>query len=199
MRLFSLIAALTMAATAGHAASSDDPDWPCQQRRIDTLSLGQVWSGPAPDEAVEKLAKTQRIRELAQFLEQRRTPMQDAEAMIANFAVKATPQEMTALYLATFERLDHARSAIIAGIIRYAKKQEALDERIDSRRAEMARLMAEAKPDYDRIDTLEEQLDWDIRVFQDRQQSLTYVCETPVILEKRAFALGRAVMGQMPR
>ena len=194
MKGLPLILALVIAA---QAAVAQEGDWPCIQRRIDHLSLGQVWAGPVPDEAVTELAKSPYIRELAQHLQLRRTPMEEAEAMIANFAAKSTAQELTALYLATFQRIDRARSAIIAGIGRYARKQEALDDRIDATRAEMARLLAEPEPDHDRIDALETELDWDIRVFQDRQQSLTYVCETPVILEKRAFALGRAVMAQM--
>ena len=50
----------------------------------------------------------------------------------------------------------------------------------------------------EKIDAAEAQLDWSTRIFQDRQQSLTYVCETPVILEQRAFALGRAIAAHLP-
>ena len=81
----------------------------------------------------------------------------------------------------------------MAGITRYAHKQEALDGRIDEARHEFAALNAAEPKDFDRIDALEEEIDWSTRIFQDRQQSLTYVCETPVILEQRAFALGRAI------
>jgi hypothetical protein len=35
-------------------------------------------------------------------------------------------------------------------------------------------------------------------VFDERKQSLTYVCESPVILEKRAFAIARAIMRHLP-
>ena len=57
----------------------------------------------------------------------------------------------------------------------------------------MAALEAAATPDFDAIDAQEEQLDWNTRIFQDRQQALTYVCETPVLLEQRVFALARAI------
>ena len=80
MKWVALVAALAVAVTARGAVALDDPDWPCQQRRIDALSLGQVWAGPVPDDAVRKLARTQRIKELSQFLEQRRTPLDEAEA-----------------------------------------------------------------------------------------------------------------------
>ena len=62
----------------------------------------------------------------------------------------------------------------------------------------MARLSAAESPDFDKIDAEEEKLDWDTRIFTDRQAQLTYVCETPVILEQRAFALGRAIAGHLP-
>ena len=45
--------------------------------------------------------------------------------------------------------------------------------------------------DFDTVDKLEEQLDWDERIYRDRAKSLTYVCETPVLLEKRLFALAQ--------
>lgn len=186
--------------TAG-AATFDDPDWPCIQRRIDQISLGQVWAGPIPDEAVEELAATPEIQSLATRLELRRTPMEEAEALIAGFAETASEEELTALYLATFNRINRARGAIVGGIGRYARKQAALQDQIEERRAEMAALTAtlnDPDPDYDRIDMVEQQLEWDTRIFTDRQQSLIYVCETPVILEQRAFALARAVMAHLP-
>ena len=86
----------------------------------------------------------------------------------------------------------------MAGITRYAHKQEALDGRIETARHEFAALNAAEPKDFDRIDALEGEIDWSTRIFQDRQQSLTYVCETPVILEQRAFALGRAIAAHLP-
>jgi hypothetical protein len=42
---------------------------------------------------------------------------------------------------------------------------------------------------------LRQKLAWDTRIFRERSQSLTYVCETPVLLERRAFELARALAG----
>ena len=105
---------------------------------------------------------------------------------------------MTALFVAVFDRIDAYRSRIMSGVARYAEKQVTLSARIEARRAEMARLAAEATPDFDRIDAEEERLDWDVRIFTDRQNQLTDVCETPVIPEQRAFALGRAIAAHLP-
>jgi len=40
---------------------------------------------------------------------------------------------------------------------------------------------------------LEELLSWDLRIFEERNRSMTYLCEQPVLLEQRAFALGRTI------
>ena len=185
-----LIVALGLLAGAAQADTGTDPDWPCIQRKQPHLSLGQMWTGPAPDDAVRELARTPEIAALADRLEQRRLPLPQAEAEIADYATSADNQHLTALMLAIFDRVEPHRAALMDGIARYGRKQVDLAARIEGHRHEMARLEAIDSPDFD---AQEEQLDWDMRIFQDRQQALTYVCETPVILEQRVFALGRAI------
>lgn len=183
-----------LAATAGRGAtSSTDPDWPCIQRRQPHLSLGQMWTGPEPDDGVRALARSPAIAALADRLEQRRLPLSDAEAAIADFAAKADNRQLTALMVALFDRIEARRNAVIAGIGRYGRRQVELGRRIEAHRARMAELEKAPAPDFDAIDAEEEQLDWDMRILQDRQQALSYVCETPVVLEQRLFALARAI------
>ena len=43
------------------------------------------------------------------------------------------------------------------------------------------------------IDDLANQLAWETRIFEDRRKSTSYVCEVPVLIEKRLFDLGRAI------
>ena len=193
----SLLLIAVLAAGPAFAASGTDPDWPCIQRKQPHLSLGQVWTGPVPDDATTALAADPQIDQLAARLEQRRLPIADAEADIATFAADADNARLTALMVAIFDKLDPDRSALIAGIARYGQKQVDMAARIEDRRAEMDRLSAADPPDFDAIDAAEAALDWDQRVFTERQQSLTYVCETPVLLEQRAFALGRAIASHL--
>jgi hypothetical protein len=47
--------------------------------------------------------------------------------------------------------------------------------------------------EWDRMEELQDIVTWDARIYTERAQSLTFVCETPVLLEKRAFALAKAV------
>ncbi len=39
----------------------------------------------------------------------------------------------------------------------------------------------------------QERLLWDIRVFDDRRQTVTYVCEAPTLIEQRIGEIARAV------
>ncbi|MDX5349614.1 MAG: hypothetical protein LPJ95_02780 [Paracoccaceae bacterium] len=189
--------ALLLAAGPAFGAAGTDPDWPCIQRQQPHLSLAQVWSGPAPDEAAEALVRERPIALLAERIEQRRMPLDEAEAAIADFAAEAEPAQLVALMLATFNRIERDRSALMAGISRYGRSQVALAERIEQRRARMEEMEAAETPDFDAIDAEEAALDWDKRIFTERQQQLTYVCETPVILEQRIFALGRAIQSHL--
>ena len=186
-----------LAAGPALAASGTDPTWPCIQPKQPHLSIGQMWSGPIPDDATTALAKDPAIAALADRLEQRRLPMEEAEKQIADFAADADAAHLTALMQAIFDRIEPDRSALIAGIARYGEKQVQLSQMIDDRRAKMAGMEDAESPDFDAIDAEEKALDWDQRIFTERQHSLTYVCETPVILEQRAFALARAIASHL--
>ena len=193
----SIVAVALMLAGPAWAATGTDPEWPCIQRKQPHLSLGQIWTGPVPDDRITELARDPRIDALAARLEQRRLPLEEAEAEIAEFAKGADDAQLTALMVAIFGKIEPDRTALIDGIAQYGRSQVALSRRIEDRRAAMAELEAAPDPDFDAIDAAEEALDWDQRIFTERQQSLTYVCETPVILEQRAFALGRAIAGHL--
>lgn len=194
-------AALLALLAAGPALAEGpvpDPDWPCIQRRQPQLSIGQVWSGPPPDAATAELAETGEVQQLARVIVLRRTPMAEATAMIDAFAATHDSAALVALFVAAFDHVQQQRNRVMGGITRYAHKQEALDRSIEEQRQAFAVLSAAEPPDFDAIDKAEADIDWSTRIFQDRQQSLTYVCEVPVILEQRIFALGRAIAAHLP-
>ena len=186
---------LALLAAAPVQAATPTPDWPCVQPRQPHLSLGQVWTGPPPPKSA---AETPEIAALAERVAQRRMPVEEATVEIDVFAQGKDAPTLALLMQAIFQRIDRQRSAILGGISRYGHKQVALAERVEARRARLTELEAADPPDFDAIDAEEEALDWDKRVFSERQQSLTHVCETPVILEQRLFALGRALGAHLP-
>lgn len=200
MRKFLITVAMASTASGVFAASFDDPDWPCIQRKVPTLSTGQMWAGPEITAEIIALGKDPNIAALASRLALRRIAVEDAETMIAEFAEgleEDRNQKLTALFAHTFDLISAERTTIISGISRYAHKQSGLSDQIETRRGELTKLEAAEPPDYDRIEELQDFLEWDERIFRERSQSLTYVCETPVILEKRIFALARAIQAHL--
>ena len=186
----SMALALSVATTQALAADFSDPTWPCIQRKVERLSLGLMW--PEPAEAIT-LSDTQKpaVKELAAALSLQRVDMEYAGQLVADFAQAHGTQRdlMQAVFSEVFDTISKRRTRIINGIGNVSTGQIALAERIDATRSEMDRLMDADAPDYDAVDALEEQLDWDDRIYRERQQSVTYLCESPVLLEKRLFAL----------
>ncbi|HEY5226394.1 MAG TPA: hypothetical protein VIJ06_06345, partial [Methylovirgula sp.] len=49
------------------------------------------------------------------------------------------------------------------------------------------------------VSTAAKQLQWDVRIFQDQHNTLSYVCEVPVLVEQRLFALTRAIQDDLDK
>ena len=186
------LAAILGFAPAG-AAEFDDPTWPCVQRKVERLSPGLMWAHPIPGDRAPDPALRAEIDALAARLALRRLPEAELPPLIEAFTEDhgAGANLLGRVFARTFERLDRTRTALIRGIGEFSLHQIALTERIDAARDEMDALMEAQAPDFDRVDALEEQVDWDERIWTDRQRSLTYVCETPVLIERRLYAVAQ--------
>ena len=196
-----LIAALFLGQPAFVSAEDySDPTWPCVQRKVEQLSLGLMWPHLAPEnEAVQDL--TPAAATLVDTLVLRRVSIDEVEDITADFAATndhLTQDDYTDIFQAIFNKINRDRTDIIAGIGRYSLSQIDLATRIETARIDMDNEMAKQDPDFDKVDALEEQLDWDQRIYRDRAQSLLYVCETPVILEKRAYAIAQTLSHHLP-
>jgi hypothetical protein len=186
------------AASAGaRAATGENPDWPCVQRLVPEIAAGVVWAGPPLDAAPAEPTPT--IEALATELAARRVPLQDAIAQIDAFAATLDPnakeKNLTQLFARILEIINRDRSSIIQGIGKYARGERALAHTIAEKNAQIAAL---ASDQIGERDALVSERDWDLRIYDDRQRARTYLCEQPVLLEQRAFALGRAIAGHLP-
>ncbi|MCY0096482.1 hypothetical protein [Hoeflea ulvae] len=191
-----VVAALAVLQTVPALAKDfSDPTWPCIQRKVDQLSLGLMWPYPVPEAQLAPELKPG-ADELVDTLVLRRVSMDEAEALVADFDranPELTVEDHGLIFKAVFDDINHDRSRLIEGISRYSLHQIEAAARIEATRQAIDAEMAKDEPDYDRADALEEQLHWDERIYQDRAQSLIYVCETPVLLEKRAYAIAQAL------
>jgi hypothetical protein len=162
-----------------------DPDWPCQQIKTPTFSLASVWEGPQLNLNSQSWRNESDVADLAAKMAQRRIPVADVESAIADFKAKAGPDadsKVLGSFAAAFEDLSQQRSQIIDGLIRFGRKQRALADRI---RAENEAVQKYADS--------QDRLQWDIRVFDERRQTIRYVCEVPTLIEQRIGEIARSV------
>ncbi|MEO0820420.1 MAG: hypothetical protein AAF074_08340 [Pseudomonadota bacterium] len=188
------------------AQAFQDPDWPCIQRKVVHLSWGQMWAGPPLPEESSAWRGDAEVAALAGRLAARRTSLEEAEALVGRFAGGedgAEEARVVALFAGAFALIDTERARIVRGIERLARRERARSERLDTLRAEHDTLEASAGPKefdkLDRIDELADTIAWETRIYNDRRRSLQFVCESPVILEKRAFALARILMAALEK
>lgn len=193
------LAVLVTLAPGGASAAGAHGDWPCIQREVPQISVGMVWSGGTID--AEDASWTSNAQVAPKVLEvtSRRKTTEEAVAVVDAFAAELKddrPRLLTALFAGSYQRLNAERRQIMSGIKRYARRQTALADRIKQVSRERAELVHIAAPDdaqKAKLAELQEQLAWDTRIYDEREHSLRYVCETPVLLEQRMFQLGRHI------
>jgi hypothetical protein len=199
--LLPVTAVIVALSSTAFAASPADPDWPCVQRKVPEISVGQVWSGPPVEPIGDSWRDDAVIAELARKLAARRTAMDEAKELIARFAAGAgadRERRLTALFAAMLAQINGERASIIAGIGRYAKRQQALARKIEQQGAELDGLPVDGGEEIAaRREELQDIQAWDIRIFAEREKALIYVCEQPVLLEQRAFALAREILSRL--
>jgi hypothetical protein len=186
--------------SASHAADPRYPDWPCVQAKVPEISVVAVWDGPPIEQAAKSWQADPVIKELVARLAARRTPMEDAQARIGQFVTgdaAAKTDRGKLLFAGLFETLNSERSAVMNGLERMARSEKELAERIRSDTSAMHELQDAATPEQAKLDELASRVEWSMRIFEDRRKSIRYACEVPVIIEKRLFALSRAIAQTM--
>lgn len=181
------------------AADFADPTWPCVQRKVERLSVGLMWPYPIPESASVESADQDAARQLADKLAVRRLTIEELTPDVIAFGSDHAGDTalLGLVFKDVFDSLSTRRSRIINGIGDFSLSQIALTEKIEAARLAMDSEMAKEAPDFDQVDTLEEQLDWDQTIYTDRQQSITYLCESPVLLEKRLYSIAQLLAAQV--
>ena len=199
-----LLLALAAPALAGGPPPADQ-DWPCKQRRTGAISRAAIWAGPA---AQGRWDDDSEAAALAHKLASRRTPIEEVAPLVDAFAQKAggdKDRRLTLVFEGTLDLINEERDKVLAGIARYARGQRALAAKV-SADAEKAADAQEKQGDQgvdqgvlapETLEKANPELKWDKRIFNDRAQALTYVCESPVFLEQRAFAIAQAIQEKL--
>ena len=202
---FCLFAASMIACVApiAHAADAANPDWPCIQRKVATLTSVQMWDGPDVDDLTQ-WSSNEETKKLVTILVNRRVSLEQAAASIAQFA-EAQPQDkrdeaLKLLFAGLLSTVNTDRATVMNGIERFQRRQKARAAEIERQDAVLRQLKERAAADENaraELTAAEDRHNWDIRVFTERQQSLPLACEVPVVIEQRLFELGREIRTHM--
>jgi hypothetical protein len=178
-------------------------DWPCEQVQRPEISVGSVWHGPDPEGAAETDWRgDQAVSALVDQIAPRRLPQDQAIDAVHRFSAgykNDREKVLTALFAGLFETMSHERSQIIQGIKHFNSRQDSLSQRIQEGWKQLDALDP-SSPDpkiAEQRMTLQQTIDWDSRVFDDREHLLPVICQQPSVIEQRLFALSRAIQEDM--
>jgi len=185
------------------AAENTNADWPCVQHKVATLTSAQMWDGPDVD-GLDQWRDNEGVRKLIAVLASRRVPLEEAAAAIDRFAA-AQPRDqrddtLKLLFAGLLNIVNNDRAVVMGGIERFQQRQRARAAEIERQGAAIRHLKEQAASDEkarSELVTAQDKYDWDVRVFSERQQSLTLACEVPVLIDQRLFELGREIRSRM--
>jgi hypothetical protein len=197
-----LLAIAVLGVGLRHASAADPryPDWPCTQAKVPDISIAAVWDGPPIDDAQSVWKNDPAIEGLVTRLAARRVPLADAKESIAAFITGAAGEKArkgVLLFAGLFDTLNHQRTEVMDGLERLQRREKDLAERIKGDVAALRELQDQQAPDETRIKDLNSSIEWSTRIFDDRRRSVKYACEVPTIIERRLFALARAIRQEM--
>ena len=180
-----------------------EPDWPCVQRRVETLTASQMWDGRPVDD-LTSWDRDDEVRRLVELIASRRNSAEDSAQRIKAFAeaqpADARDEKLKLVFAGALSVINSDRTAVIHGIERFQRKQHERSLHIKRQGAELAALRVKAASDTalaERVRDMDQRLAWDERVFQERQQSIPFACEIPVLIEQRLFDLAREIRTHM--
>lgn len=184
----------------------DNPDWPCVQRKVPTLTSAQIWAGPPVDD-LKGWEDDPKIKELTTYLISRRIPLEDAEKAIKDYAQSLPEGErdkkLTELFASILSATNKDRSFVMRRIEEFQRRQRARAKELEREGQKLVEMNQQIPPDEQmgprdaKLTPEQQEYNWNARIFQERQQNLTVACEIPVLIEQRAYEVAQLIHAQM--
>jgi hypothetical protein len=211
MRFMGLALGLTMTALGlgmsdakAQRAATGPPDWPCVQRLIPEMAWGTIWSGPSPQELEPSWWEDEEVGRVVRFATARETPPDEALRHVSDFVDQVASQpeadreeRLTLLFAGLFERINRERSRVIERIRAATRGQVKRLDRLTELVDELETLRASNEASVDQVEQLRQELHWEQRTFQKRQQMLPVLCEKPYLLEEELSRMVRVIRSEL--
>jgi hypothetical protein len=189
--LVSVLIALPESGSAG-----SDPDWPCAQPLVPSLTIGTFWN-TASSPPRSNWRTDLRIAALVASITPRDAPVSEALARLSSFAESVAVGERASVFTMTFQGLvdesNTERDRLIVRIKELAHRQR----RLSQAATEIAAELRDAQPDDPGTADLVQRHDVVVRSFQEVQRTIRYTCEAPANLEARLGRFARVLEAQL--
>lgn len=198
-----LFAAALLASTACTAAFADespatDPDWPCAQQLVPKISAAQVWTGPLADENSAMTAPPE-LSDLGRSAMDQKITDDKAVKLLKDYFAKAKDHkklkaDIPTIFIVALTETNAQRERQISGIKNFTRGQFALSKKLADDVNELDKLTAgQPAKDGTPEKAIEDRLQLERRVFEDREHQVKYLCETPAGGEARLGIVARTL------
>ena len=185
---------LLLACLATVAAAPADPDWPCVQRLVPTLTAATLWPGPAP--TADWRADTA-VAALVEQVAGRRRPVEDGVARLEQFvATKPGAEARAEVFAGLVDRSNADRNEAIERLRAIARRLRALAEATGRVTTELNALPPDAPPAQ--RDEVVSRRTLMIREYEELGRTVRYACEIPVEAEARLGRFAQALRQGLP-
>ena len=196
-----VIPAITFAQFSNPAfAYKNDENWPCVQAKMKKITSATLWPGILKNDDDTAWNSNKDVQELLKKILPRRVKLEETEKIIAEFVKRhgdESPKLIELTFAAALQQTNSTRTDIIGGIGRFTKRQQDLAKRIKENRRKVTEFEKKdeagslTKEEDKEFAKYEQQLEWDIRIHEEREQSLDQVCEAPVIISQRLYEISK--------
>ncbi len=177
---------LLLAGPVRAAPPVSDPDWPCVQRFVPTLSAESYWNGPPP---AGDWRADPRIAAVVAAAAPRTVPQEEASGKVRAFAAELTGSDraarMATLFAGLVDETNGQRDQVIGRLRALTRRQREITRIVES--------ISTPGPDADPAvrDEAAQRRAFLVREFEETERTIRYACEVPVQLEARLGAFGR--------
>ncbi|PKU24145.1 hypothetical protein [Telmatospirillum siberiense] len=174
---------------AAAAPPSSDPDWPCEQALVPSVSAEMVWSGP-PLDGIGDWRSDPTAAPLVAAISPREVPLAEGLAAIGRFLRARPPNRTRAIKRAVAGLLEEnatARTRVIEHIKMLAERQRTFAGLVSEMANEREKAGQGASAELTDRWTLTQ------RTYYEAQRTLRYACEIPAELDQRLGAYVRAL------
>lgn len=176
------------------------PDWPCVQVRVPEIALGGMWSGPSLDAERKAWREDAAIAELVARIAPRRTPIEEAEKLIADFGKAAgvnRKARLTLLFAGVYELMNDERREVVNGLDRFGRRLKDMAAQARADIDALRETQSKSPSDPLAIQKASEALQWRLRLFDEQRKMIKFVCESPALIEQRLGAVARGIQNAM--